>query len=170
VKFNNWGGGETNATFAQMLRLVEDTRCFIKGSGTIHNYPSQGSSTPCAGPSGYLQILQSEGIGTGNAIDPTALIVAPSNDPQSDLDMAFSPNLLYCSANPAKDYKGATTCTWAPAVGGRRSHQLHRYVVLGIGCSRCHQLSLLQLQLRTRGGRLDDQHHRRIHQRGRPRH
>jgi len=117
VNYNNWGGGETNATFAQMLRFTEDTRCIVKGSGTIHNYPTQGTATPCAGPSGYLQILQSEGIGTGNAIDPTALIVEPSNDPQSGLDMTLSQNLLYCNASPAKDYNGATTCTWAP-VGG----------------------------------------------------
>jgi trimeric autotransporter adhesin len=117
VNFESWGGGQTDATFAQMLRLTEDTRCIIKGSGTIHNYPSQANSMPCAGPSGYLQTLQSEGIGTGSAIDPGALIVEPSNDPNSPPDMTLSQNFLYCNANPANDYNEATTCTWAPSGG-----------------------------------------------------
>jgi len=117
VNFNNWGGGETNATFAQILRLTEDTRCIIIGSGTIHNYPSQGNSTPCTGSPGYLQTLLGEGISTGSAIDPTALIVEPSNDPNSNQDMTLSQNFLYCNANPANDFNGATTCTWAPSGG-----------------------------------------------------
>jgi hypothetical protein len=124
ANFINWNGGETNATFAQMLRLTEDTRCIIKGSGTIHSYPSQGNSTPCAGPSGYLQVLQSEGIGTGSAIDPKASIVEPSNDPNAAPDMALSQNFLYCNASPANDYNGATTCTWAPS-GGLPTAVLH---------------------------------------------
>jgi hypothetical protein len=32
-------------------------------------------------------------------------------------NMTLSQNLLYCNANPAKNYNGATTCTWAPTGG-----------------------------------------------------
>jgi hypothetical protein len=43
-------------TYAQLLRITEDTRCIILGQGTIHNYPSAGSSTSC---SSYLAALPS---------------------------------------------------------------------------------------------------------------
>ncbi len=114
VNFNHWGGGETNATFAQMLRMMEDTRCIITGAGTIHNSSSPGSSISC---STYLKSLKAAGIGTGSAIDTAALIVEPSNDPNAPSDMSLSQNLLYCNLNPTKDYGNATTCTWTPRDG-----------------------------------------------------
>ena len=99
----------TTATYAQLLRLTEDTRCVIAGTGTIHNYPAAGGSTPCS------SYLASHGY---SIIDSSAQIVLPSMGGMNGSDVAqwvtFMQNFLYCSANPAKDLNSgsATSCTW----------------------------------------------------------
>jgi hypothetical protein len=109
---NPLGGGgwttvQTNATWAQMLRLTEDMRCIIKGTGTIHNFPTGGSSAPCAT---YLA-----DIGQSGAIDPNALIIMPSGDPDNATDRRHAQNFLYCDNSPANDLRGSSSCTWAPS-------------------------------------------------------
>jgi hypothetical protein len=37
-----------NGTDAQLLRMLEDMKCILTGSGTIHNYPSVSLSTACS--------------------------------------------------------------------------------------------------------------------------
>jgi hypothetical protein len=101
-----WG---IRATWAQILRLSEDTRCIIKGAGTIHNYPSAGSSTSC---STYLAGLPS--WSTHAAIDSGALITTPSQSPLINSANAITRNYLYCNNSPYKDVGGtSTTCTWS---------------------------------------------------------
>jgi hypothetical protein len=105
----SWSGTEeTNATYAQMLRVTEDTRCIIEGVGTIHNYPSAGSSTTC---SAYLTALGQ------SAIDTTAMILSPSGSQYVGNNRNVSQNFLYCNASPSNDYNGASSCTWAPTSG-----------------------------------------------------
>jgi hypothetical protein len=51
---NNCGNNSNcsyNGSYAQLLRLNEDMRCVLIGTGTIHNFPSKGSSTTCTAAS-----------------------------------------------------------------------------------------------------------------------
>jgi hypothetical protein len=93
------------ATFAQDLRFTEDTRCLILGVGTIHNYPSAGSSTSCS------SYLTSQGY---SAIDPNAEIVLSSQSPgpAGGVNIHFFQNYLYCNHSPQNDSGSTTTCTW----------------------------------------------------------
>jgi hypothetical protein len=115
---SGYGGALASVlTWAQMLRVVEDTRCIIIGAGTIHNYPSAGKSTSCAS---YLAHLGQ------SAIDPTAKMVMPSGPSGGTDAQSFgvvAQNFLYCNNNPKKDLTaggaattgtGSTTsCTWS---------------------------------------------------------
>jgi hypothetical protein len=96
-------------TYAQHLRLTEDTRCLIVGTGTVHNYPSAGSATPCS------SYLASHGY---SAIDPGAQIVLSSMAPggAGSQELRFVQNFLYCNNNPKRDLGSTTSCTWS---GGR---------------------------------------------------
>jgi hypothetical protein len=84
-------GMSFEGTYAQMVRLTEDLRCVITGTGTIHNYPSAGSSTACS----------------ATAIDTNALIVAPDGAADKPNVLDVTQNFLYCSG----------TGTHAPASG-----------------------------------------------------
>jgi len=103
----NWPTQEVNATWAQMLRLTEDMHCIIQGTGTIHNFPTAGSLASCAT---YLA-----NIGQVGAIDPGALIIMPSGDPDNAVDRRHAQNFLYCDNSPANDLGGSSSCTWAPS-------------------------------------------------------
>jgi hypothetical protein len=98
------------ATYAQNLRLTEDTRCLIIGTGTIHNYPSGGSSTPCS------SYLSSHGY---SAIDSSAQIALSSmgglNGSSTSGFVDFMKNFLYCNSRPVNDLNGgaSTSCTWS---------------------------------------------------------
>jgi hypothetical protein len=89
------------ATYAQLLRLTEDTRCLITGTGTIHNFPSADTSTSC---SSYLSSL---GLAT---VDSGAQIVMSSGSPHSG---QVNQNLLYCNDSPVNDLGSTTSCTWS---------------------------------------------------------
>ena len=93
-------------TYAQHLRLTEDTRCLIAGTGTVHNYPSAGSSTPC---SSYLTAHHY------SVIDPGAQIVLSSMAPgeAGSPELRFVQNFLYCNDHPKRDLGSTTTCTWS---------------------------------------------------------
>jgi hypothetical protein len=71
-QFNPIDGGSyyVNATYAQMVRLTEDMRCLITGTGSVN-------SVPCTAP----------------AIDPTAVILTPSVAGDSNVLR----NFLYCN-------------------------------------------------------------------------
>jgi hypothetical protein len=96
----------STGTYAQHLRLTEDTRCLTGGTGTIHNYPSAGSSTTCA------SYLSAHGY---SAIDPSAQIVLSSQAPGDARSgwIRFFQNYFYCSNNPKKDLGSTTSCTWS---------------------------------------------------------
>jgi hypothetical protein len=87
-----------HATYAQLLRLTEDTRCIIVGRGTIHNYPAVGNSTAC---SAYLSSMGQ------SAIDPNAIIVMPSQSPY-DPQIYLMQNFLYCNKSPI----AGSNCNW----------------------------------------------------------
>ena len=114
-----YGYSSTNAasykgTWAQLLRMTEDLRCIIKGVGTIHNYPSSGSSTACAT---YLAALPS--WSSHAAINSSALISTPSGspDPQYPAVLRAEQNFLYCNHSPTNDVPlgspSSTSCTWS---------------------------------------------------------
>jgi hypothetical protein len=72
-------------TYAQLVRLTEDMRCTITGTGTIHNYPQAGQSTPCS----------------ATAIDSTALVVSPSGAASYQGGLNVMRNFLYCNGTGA---------------------------------------------------------------------
>ena len=71
-------------TYNQLVRLAEDARCIITGTGTIHNTPSFGSSTPCS----------------ATPVDPSAEIVAPSTAVSYAGGIKAVQNFLYCNNSP----------------------------------------------------------------------
>jgi Glycosyl hydrolases family 18 len=79
-------------TYNQLVRLAEDARCIITGTGTIHNTPTFGSSTACS----------------ATAIDSSAKIVAPSGTTTAGSRDAVQ-NFLYCNHSPI------ATCTTGTA-------------------------------------------------------
>jgi hypothetical protein len=95
---------EVNASWAEMLRMTEDMRCVIKGVGTIHNYPTAGSSTSC---SSYLSLFG------WSTVDAAAVIVTPDSNDRCCQNVMK--NFLYCNSNPYKDLNAgtATSCTWS---------------------------------------------------------
>ena len=72
-------------TYNQLVRLTEDARCIITGTGTIHNTPSFGSSMACS----------------ATPIDSTAEIVAPSTAANYPGGIKALQNFLYCNNSPA---------------------------------------------------------------------
>jgi hypothetical protein len=99
------GIGGTKATWAQLLRMTEDTRCIIKGIGTLHNYPTAGKSASC---SSYLSTLKQ------TPIDVNALIATSSDSPSPFIAPRITRNYLYCDNNPTNDLNEgtSTSCTW----------------------------------------------------------
>jgi hypothetical protein len=79
-----------NGTYAQLVRMTEDARCIITGTGEIHN----------AGPNGVGDTVPC----TATAIDPTAQIVMPSYHAKSP-SLGLAQDFLYCSESTHK-----TTC------------------------------------------------------------
>jgi hypothetical protein len=100
------GTGGTKATWAELLRMNEDTRCILKGVGTIHNYPTAGNSASC---SSYLSTLGQ------TAIDVNALVTTNSDSPAPFFSQRITQNYLYCNNNPSEDLNGgtSTSCTWS---------------------------------------------------------
>jgi hypothetical protein len=84
-----------NGTYAQMVRLTEDMRCVITGKGTIHNYPSAGSSTPCS----------------ATPIDVNALIVSPDSAAYSQGPLDALQNFLYCNGTGTNAPQPGSNCT-----------------------------------------------------------
>jgi len=81
----NWQGSLSwQGTYNQLVRLAEDARCIITGKGTIHNVPTAGQSTACSLP----------------AIDPNAIMVAPSHSISVEGGLDAIQNFLYCNRNP----------------------------------------------------------------------
>ena len=83
------GGLSWQGTYNQVVRLAEDARCIITGTGVIHNAPGPGDVSPC----------------TAAAIDPSAKIVAPSTAASYVGGRKALQNFLYCNNSPQ------TTCT-----------------------------------------------------------
>jgi len=82
-------------TYAQLVRLTEDTRCIITGKGTIHNYPLAGQSTPCS----------------ATAIDSSAMIVSPSGAASYQEGLGIMQNFLYCSGTVQAPAPGSNCTT-----------------------------------------------------------
>jgi hypothetical protein len=82
-----------SGTDAQLLRMTEDMRCILTGSGTIHNYPSAGSSTACS---------SSTWTGQSVGLIPSAKVLSPSSHAQGTSGAVATStgviqNFLYCS-------------------------------------------------------------------------
>ena len=80
-------------SYAQLVRLTEDARCIITGTGIIHNAGGLGISEPCM----------------ATAIDSTALIVMPSYHAPNPA-LGYAQDFLYCSDTTHK-----TTCNTGSA-------------------------------------------------------
>lgn len=72
------------ATYAQMVRMAEDLRCVITGSGSVNG-------VPC----------------TRAAIDPTAKIITPASHGRSSFGPSVMENFLHCDSAPP----AAAQCT-----------------------------------------------------------
>jgi hypothetical protein len=112
-----WGNGTGGkGSYAALVRMTEDMRCMLTGKGVVTNYPTVGAKTPCA-QAGLPAI----------AIDPTALIVAPSYHAQP----ASTPQLqdfLYCS-----DATHDATCNTGSA-GANAVDVINLHMKPGSGC------------------------------------
>jgi hypothetical protein len=84
----NWAPSPGNlswqGSYNQLVRLAEDARCIITGTGVIHDVPSTGDVSSC----------------TAAAIDPSAVIVAPSTAPSMAAGLDGIQNFLYCNHSP----------------------------------------------------------------------
>jgi hypothetical protein len=95
-------------TYAQLLRMTEDMRCIFLGTGTIHNYPTAGTSTAC---SSTTWTGQSVGIFT------SAKIVSPSAHAQGSTYLkatSVEKNFLHCDAASPYAPPADTYCNWGP--------------------------------------------------------
>ncbi len=80
-----------NGSYAQLLRLNEDMRCVLVGTGTIHNYPSVNSSTACSSTGWTIGVLNNK---TG------VKFLSPSSHAQgsgSSTSTGVVQNFLYCT-------------------------------------------------------------------------
>ena len=66
------------ATYAQMVRMTEDLRCVVTGTGSVNG-------VPCTRP----------------AIDSTAKIIAPASHGRSSFGVSVMENFLHCDSKPA---------------------------------------------------------------------
>jgi hypothetical protein len=105
-----------NGSYAQLLRLNEDMRCVLIGTGTIHNYPSSGSSTSCSSTGWTIGVLNSK---TG------VKFLSPSSHAQGTTggvatSTGVVQNFLYCSDSslpqPNCNWQGTgTNFNWGSA-------------------------------------------------------
>ena len=86
-------------TYAQLVRLTEDMGCVITGTGTIHNYPAAGQSTPCSAA----------------AIDASALVVSPSGAASYQKGLDIMQNFLYCNGTGTHAPTPGSECTTSNA-------------------------------------------------------
>lgn len=103
-----------NGSYAQLLRLNEDMRCVLIGTGTIHNFPAKGNATTCtaASQSPYNWM-------TGVLSDKTGVkFLSPSSHAQGTAGAIATStgvvqNFLYCSDSnlpqPNCNWKGTGT-------------------------------------------------------------
>jgi hypothetical protein len=99
------------ATYAQMVRMTEDARCIIAGTGSING-------VPC----------------TASAIDPSAKIVSPSNGGQNccGSPMVFQ-NFLYCNGTgPNAPIPGSDCSTGSRGSDAVDIINTHFYEALGL--------------------------------------
>jgi hypothetical protein len=103
-----------NGSYAQLLRLNEDMRCVLIGTGTIHNFPSQGNSTTCTAAS---QPPYSWTVGVLNNKTGVKFLSPSSHAQGTSGAIATSTgvvqNFLYCSDSslpqPDCNWKGTGT-------------------------------------------------------------
>ena len=86
-------------TYAQLVRLTEDMRCIITGTGTIHNNPMAGQSTPCS----------------ATAIDASAVVVSPSGAASYQRGLDIMQNFLYCNGTGTHAPTPGSECTTSNA-------------------------------------------------------
>jgi uncharacterized protein YjdB len=83
-----WNLISLRATYAQMVRMTEDVRCVITGTGSVNGQP-------CA----------------ASAIDPTAKILSPSDGGRNPGSQAVFQNFLYCNGTGANAPLTGSYCT-----------------------------------------------------------
>jgi len=93
VSTYKWTDFSIRASYAQMVRMVEDVRCTITGTGSVNG-------VPCSAP----------------PIDPTAMIVSPSDGNESCCSgpQVFQ-NFLYCSGTGSNAPISGSYCTTGSA-------------------------------------------------------
>ncbi|MGB8834333.1 MAG: Ig-like domain-containing protein, partial [Candidatus Sulfotelmatobacter sp.] len=93
VNTHTWVNYSVRASYAQMVRMVEDVRCTITGTGTVNGIPC-----------------------TATPIDPTAQIVSPSDGANSccSSPQVFQ-NFLYCNGTGANAPISGSYCTTGSA-------------------------------------------------------
>lgn len=97
--WNNFDHVSIYATYAQMVRMTEDLRCVVVGTGCVDgvNYPAKG-------------------------IDPTAKIVSPSAGADTKESLSVFVNFLYCNASPIAGSNCTTGNRGSAAVDVLNSH------------------------------------------------
>jgi len=83
-----WNTVSLNATYAQMVRMAEDLRCIVTGTGSVNG-------SPC----------------TGTAIDGTAKILSPSDGDIAPGSIQVFQNYLYCNGTGANAPISGSQCT-----------------------------------------------------------
>jgi len=115
---NNTGATNVsyNGSFAQLLRLNEDMRCVLVGTGTIHNYPSVNSSTACSATGWTTGVLNNK---TGvKFLSPSSHAQGTSGGIATSIGVVQ--NFLYCSNSslprPNCNWQGSGTgANWGSA-------------------------------------------------------
>jgi hypothetical protein len=101
-----------NGSDAQLLRLLEDMKCILTGTGTIHNYPNAYPTVP------YSTACSSTGWSTSATQISGAMFLSPSSHAQGTSGAVANStgvvqNFLYCSDSsiPRPD------CNWNSSTG-----------------------------------------------------
>ncbi len=92
-------------TVDQLIRMTEDARCVIKGTGTVDNYPTAGVSTSCAD-------LEKPPYNWPGPIDPTAEIVQPSITSPAATNALKC--YLYCNSTACGNWNQTHACQNSP--------------------------------------------------------
>ena len=111
-------------TVDQLIRMTEDARCVITGTGTVDNYMSPGDSHTC------LDLRQNHGWPA--PIDSTAQIVQPSiTSPSATTALEC---YLYCNSTKCSNWHQANACqnTWSSLPGAVDIINFHYYNPNGV--------------------------------------
>jgi hypothetical protein len=99
-----------NGTYAQLLRMTEDMKCILTGTGTIHNYPNAYPTTP------WSTACSSTGWSTSQTVISGAKFLSPSSHAQGSnylTPTSIAMNFLHCDGVDGP--LSGTDCNWSLA-------------------------------------------------------